>query len=186
MYVLVLRLLRRSFVECHDVRAPKLIGLFVRDQGAQAELCILRFDERIRELAVVLESAEALGRTAVQKLEPPFRGKAVKSPPGAALPRRFDQSTGQLTVSSQPVEILCRSAAQELELSRTPQRQFAGLATTFAVTAPCGEPVPGGFEPIKNLRHQMAASPASATTSSIGVKLLASKSSQARIFRHES
>jgi len=106
----------------------------------QAELCILRFDERVRELAVLLASAEALGRTAAQKLEPP----------------------------------------------RTPQRQFAGLATTFAMTARCGAPLPGGFEPIKNLRHQMAASPASATTFSTEVKLLASKSSQARIFRHDS
>jgi hypothetical protein len=150
MYVLVPRLFRRNLADCHDVTAPKLIVLFVPDHGAQAELCMFRFDEGIRELTLLPASAEAFGRTTAQKLEPAFRGKAVETRPGAPLTQWFDQSTGQLTDTSQPIEVLCRSAAPGLEEPRIPQRQLAGSATTFAtLTAHYGSHFPADLRRLR-------------------------------------
>ncbi len=125
----------------------------------QAELCFGRFDERTRELSVLLESAEALGHTAAQELEPLLEAGRSQRVLAQLCINRLDQPIGQLTLALGPVEALCQSAAQELEPLRTLQRQLAVLGATFAtMKARCGqlEPLAGRFEPMKSLCQQMA------------------------------
>jgi len=125
----------------------------------QAELCFGRFDQRIRELSVLLESAEALGHTAAQELEPLLEARQSQRALAQLCISRLDQPIGQLTVTLGPVEALCQSAARELEPLRTLQRQLAGFAATFATMKARWEqlePLAGKFESMKSLCQQMA------------------------------
>jgi len=126
---------------------------------AQAELCVGRFDQRIQELRMALESVEALGHSAAQELEPLLEAKQSLHAQTELCVSRFDQRIREFTAAFESVEALGQSAAQELEPLRTLQRQIAGLATTLMpMKTRWGElePLAGRFEPMKGLYQQMA------------------------------
>jgi chromosome segregation ATPase len=107
---------------------------------AQAELCVGRFDQRIRELMTALESVEALGQSAAQELEPLFEAKQSLQAQAELCASRFDQRIRELVTGLESVEALGQSAAQELEPLETLQQQMAGLAATLEpMKAFCGQ-----------------------------------------------
>jgi len=144
-----------------DTQASQTFAI-AQSAQTQAELCVGRFDQRVRELKALLESAEVLGHIAAKDLEQLFEAKESHRALAQLSVGRFDQRIGQLAEALEPVEALCQSTAQELDRLRSLQGELAGLATTLSSMKASYEqlePLAGRFESIKSLFQQMADMP---------------------------